>query len=63
MNLVKLTIAERLEKEQLHEAYDLSRACGEFNVSEDIAELMYCPCDEYQDFRESIIKGLKGEKL
>jgi hypothetical protein len=63
MNLVNLSIAERLEKEQLHEAYNLSRACGEYNVSEDIAELMYCPCDEYQGFRESIIKGLKGEKL
>ena len=56
---LKITIAERLEKEQLHEAYDLAKSVGLYHLSEDIAELIYCPDDEYQEFRKSIIYGLR----
>lgn len=55
----KLLIASMLEQEKLQEAYDLSKSADLYDLSEDIAELIYCPDDEYQEFRESIIKGLK----
>ena len=56
---LKIAIAEKLEKEQLNEAYDLSRSVGLYDLSEDIADLIYCPDDEYQEFRKSIIDGLR----
>ena len=55
----KLLIASKLQQEKLQEAYDLSKSAELYDLSEDIAELIYCPDDEYQGFRESIIKGLK----
>lgn len=55
----KLLIASKLQQEKLQEAYDLSKSADLYDLSEDIAELIYCPDDEYQGFRESIIKGLK----
>lgn len=56
---VKSTIATRLQSEQLQEAYDLAKSFGMYEVSEDIADLVYSKDEDYQELRESIIKGLK----
>ena len=59
LNSLKIAIAKRLESEQLQEAYDLSRSVELYDLSEDIADLIYCPDEEYQEFRKSIIDGLR----
>ena len=56
---VKSTIATRLQSERLQDAYDIAKLFGMYEVSEDIADLIYSRDEEYQELRESIIKGLK----
>jgi hypothetical protein len=56
---VKSTIATRLQSERLQDAYDIAKLFGMHEVSEDIADLIYSKDEDYQELRESIIKGLK----
>ena len=55
----KLLIASKLQQEKLQEAYDLSKSADLYDLSEDIADLIYSKDEDYQELRESIIKGLK----
>lgn len=57
---LKMTIASRLEAGQLQEAYDLSKSVDLYDLSEDIAELIYSRDEDYQDLLKSIVNGLKG---